>query len=113
MATTAILPQAAERPTVKALAAQLAAALGISEGRILQVMATPWSDGRVSYRVAVEQNSQLKTVHRLMPERQSVTVNDALWSLSDGLWTCRPAYTGAGFIAYHPDYRSYLRHETI
>jgi hypothetical protein len=112
MTTTAILPQAAQAQA-QSLNHQLAAALNISEGRVLRVMASPWSEGRVSYRIAVERDGQLTAVHRIYQERQTVTINDLLWSLADARWTFRPAYYGAGFVAYHPDYKAHLRREKL
>ena len=104
MSTIAILSQQQQQ--------QLQAALNIHEGRILRVMVTPWSDDRVSYRVSVEKHGKLTNVHRLYQERETMTINDVLWSLTDSRWSCRPAYQGAGFLVYHPDYASYLGHET-
>jgi hypothetical protein len=112
--TTAILPQEERRATAQSPQQQLAAALNIAadSGRILRVMASQWSDGRVSYRISVEKNGKLKDVHRLYQERETMTINDVLWSLTDGRWSCRPAYQGAGFMVYHPDYSAYLSRQT-
>jgi len=92
-------------------AQELATAFEISTGRILKVMVTSWSDGRISYRISVEQDGKLTIVHRLRDERQTTGINDLLWTLASGRWKMRPAYQGSGFIVFHGDYSAYIGRE--
>jgi hypothetical protein len=112
MATSTILPlPAATKESSPAKA--LAEAFEITTGRILKVMCTSWSDGRISYRISIEQGGNLTIAHRLYQERQTTTINDLLWTLMNSRsWKMRPAYMGSGFIAFHDDYAGYIRRET-
>lgn len=116
MSTSSILPQS----TTQAEAAQtpmqqLAAALKIAagSGRVLHVLCSQWSDGRISYRISIEKGSKMQIVHRLFDERATTGINDLLWTLCEQQrWAMRPTYQGSGFICFDPIYRDHLRRQS-
>ena len=65
MSTTSILPRSTPRASsAQTPQQQLQAALNISAGtgRVLHVMCSQWSDGRISFRITVEKSQKLKII---------------------------------------------------
>src|SRR5262249_24235708 len=116
MSTASILPQATPRTEATETASQqLAAALNIpaDSGTIKQVLVSPWTEGKVSYRVWCLKERKLHAVHRVLAEGATLTINDVLYTLTERRWRCRPSYRGTGFIIRAPDYLQYSHADDV